>query len=131
MESKFTLMYADTPSTTGIVYPREALQEAIAKAPKELRGQVGMPVTGYVVLEKVSHVVSDLELQEDGSVVGTVKFLQTPCGIIAQKILENSVIRPAMTGTLSAEAGIKTMTNVSFISFNLVNADDDTWPDRS
>ena len=132
MENKFTLMYADIPSSNGVIYPREELQKAIAKAPKELLGQIGMTKTGIVEFTTASHITSNLELQEDGSVTGTIRILPTPMGDLAQQILEYGIFRPEMTGTVEYDAtGFKTITNVTFRSFNLISAHDDTWPDRS
>lgn len=73
---------------------RPAVTKYIDKYIKENRalGELGHPPTPSINLDKVSHIIERLEFKEGTNhVVGRAKVIDTPMGLIAQKLMENGI----------------------------------------
>lgn len=86
---------ADAVNQNGRVYPSDVLQREVRNYQKligEKRsvGELDHPQESTVELQKVSHIVTALYL-EGNDVMGELRLLNTPCGKIAQQLVEDGV----------------------------------------
>lgn len=66
----------------------EALQQEITTG--SVLGELEHPNTMNITLENVSHKIESIEMNEDGTITGTIVLLDTPKGRIAKAIAEAS-----------------------------------------
>jgi len=108
-------MQSDTVNRNGRVYPRAILEGEVdrysKKYVKENRalGELNHPSGPTVNLDKVSHLITDLRM-EGKDVRGKAKLLETPCGIIAQNLLDAGVklgVSSRGMGSLKENRGYK------------------------
>lgn len=97
------LTIVDAPNKNNRVYPSSMVTEAIGKAP-ELFGQIGMVFNNQIELDKVSHVVTEMQIEEiDGQsfLTGKVTIMSTDQGKILKTLSEVGEVhfRPAGVGT--------------------------------
>lgn len=83
-KSTHELFTCDEPNLNGRIYPKEELQKAIDKYQEKIDsnrsfGTLGISDYGVMDLEKVSHRVTKLYI-EDENVIANVEILDTPCG---------------------------------------------------
>ena len=118
-KKKFTIegvfMQSDTVNRNGRVYPKTILENEVNrysnKYVKENRalGELNHPSGPTVNLDKVSHLITNLAM-EGKDVVGKAKLLETPCGLIAQNLLEAGVklgVSSRGMGSLKENRGYK------------------------
>jgi len=89
---------SDVENANKRVYPRsiwerelEAPRVADALESKAMFGELDHPSDGKTKLQRVSHVITDLSLQEDGVMTGGAEILPTPNGKILQSLFESGV----------------------------------------
>lgn len=108
-------MQSDTVNRNGRVYPRQILEGEVdrysKKYVKENRalGELNHPSGPTVNLDKVSHLITVL-CMEGKDVRGKAKLLETPCGLIAQNLLEAGVklgVSSRGMGSLKENRGYK------------------------
>lgn len=100
MPKKFKLkgrfQHADLPNGNGRVYPRPVLESSIQKTSQAVQerrmlGELDHPNDAKIHLEKVSHVVTALKLNEDGQMYGEAEVLPTASGKILEQLLRSGV----------------------------------------
>jgi hypothetical protein len=84
MSMSVLIKQAGVPNENGIIFTKECLQK-IAETEPPILGEVGKGITNYEMspdLTKVSHVFSDLVLNEQGDLYAVPTLLDTPIGRI-------------------------------------------------
>ena len=87
---------ADTKNRNGRIYPREVMEQAVAKYVDEqvskdrAVGELNHPEGPTVNLDKVSHRITELNI-EGSKVMGKALILDTPNGQIVKGLLEGGV----------------------------------------
>lgn len=118
-KKKFTIegvfMQSDTVNRNGRVYPRHILEGEVDRYSKKYvmekraLGELNHPSGPTVNLDKVSHLITDLRM-EGKDVKGKAKLLETPCGLIAQNLVEAGVklgVSSRGMGSLKENRGYK------------------------
>lgn len=100
MPRKFKLkgrfQHADLPNGNGRVYPRPVLESSIQKTAqavneRRMLGELDHPNDAKIHLEKVSHVITALKLDESGQMYGEAEVLPTASGKILEQLLRSGV----------------------------------------
>jgi hypothetical protein len=86
----------DVGNRNGRIYPKSIMEKEINRYQeiidaKRSLGELGHPPNPTVNLDKVSHLITNLKMEEGGRVVGRAKILETPMGVIAKNLIENEV----------------------------------------
>jgi len=118
---------ADTPNGNKRVYPRAVLESCVEKTRdsvtgRQMLGELDHPDSAKINLEKVSHVVTKLEMLPDGKMYGEAEVLRTASGMILQSLLESNVklgISSRGFGSTVQREGLDEVQN----DFNLVTFD--------
>ena len=76
---------ADIPNSNGRIYPRHVLNKAIAEFKTKLNGQIGYPVNSIVSYRHISHVVTNLKMDQD-YLLAEIEILDTPQGDILKSM---------------------------------------------
>jgi hypothetical protein len=108
-------MQSDTVNRNGRVYPKHILEGEVDRynkkyvMEKRALGELNHPSGPTVNLDKVSHLITDLRM-EGKDVKGKAKLLETPCGLIAQSLIESGVklgVSSRGMGSLKENRGYK------------------------
>jgi len=99
---------AEAKNHNGRVYPRalwekllsdKAINEALQR--RRMLGELDHPNDGEVKLSRVSHLVTELQMTEDGTVIGAAEVLDTPPGQVLKELFR----RKAEIGISSRGSG--------------------------
>lgn len=89
---------SDVENANKRVYPRSIWERELketrvadALASKAMFGELDHPSDGKTKLQRVSHVITNLDLQEDGVMTGAAEILPTPNGQILKSLFESGV----------------------------------------
>ena len=87
---------AGVPTENGRVYTESVWRKQIAALQKAMKarkvlGNINHPPDGRTDLKDVSHILTDLQLNEDGIVIGTLEILPTRVGLDLAAILRSNV----------------------------------------
>lgn len=87
---------SDTPNGNKRVYPRQVLEGAIQSVSSivsegRMLGELDHPDDAKIHLDKVSHKVTKLYMNNDGTVFGEAEVLNTPAGKILESLLQSGV----------------------------------------
>ena len=92
---KGPMQRCEAPNQNKRIYPRRLLQREYMNYEKVVRegratGELDHPETSTVALERISHVVREMGWEGD-TWMGRIEILPTPCGKIAETLIENGV----------------------------------------
>lgn len=84
------------PNKNKRIYPKEVYEVAINEnseivTARGMMGELDHPPTPKVNLDRVSHVVTALKLEEDGRLYGEAEVLDTPSGEILKALIDGGV----------------------------------------
>ena len=105
---------AEQKNRNGRIYPKPIMEKAVSKyvteqvSKKRAVGELNHPEGPTVNLDKVSHLITDLKI-ENNDVVGKAQILDTPMGQIVKGLLEGGVQLGVSTrgmGSLEQKNGI-------------------------
>lgn len=94
---KGVIQRAETLNQNGRIYPRALLEREVRNYQKFIvenraTGELDHPESSVVNFQKVSHIVRKAEFRQgSGEVYGEIELLDTPCGLIAQNLVEAGV----------------------------------------
>ena len=88
----FKLIPLDQTLSSGRVYPRKVIEEALKEVKHDLSarrlvGEMGVVQDAKIHLNNVSHLVTDLRI-EDNVLVADIEFLDTPKGQFVQEYMK-------------------------------------------
>jgi chromosome segregation ATPase len=83
----------DAKNQNGRIYERRIMENALKLASEDLTkrrmlGELDHPAEGKTSLWRVSHLIEDLKIREDGVIEGSCVILNTPGGKIMQALIE-------------------------------------------
>jgi hypothetical protein len=110
---KGVFMQAESKNRNGRVYPRNILEHELGRfqqhiSEKRSLGELGHPDTPTINLDKVSHLIT--ELQFDGNnIIGKAKILPTPNGEITKSFINEGIrlgVSSRGVGSLKTVGGV-------------------------
>lgn len=136
----------DLPNYIGRVYPRAVVESAVKKVQERIsnrtlyggllteKGEEGWTTTG-ASLGNLSHVVTDLHLDENGDLIAVVDILNTKNGIVVSSLLEAKAAGLFTRGIGSIEKDEETGDMIVQPDFEIQSVDiclleKKTWPLR-
>ena len=86
----------DVPTQNGRIYPRKLMEREIERLAPELKergvtGELDHPSDGKQSLQRTSHVITGLKIEDDGRVIGKCEILETPMGNILRALIKGKV----------------------------------------
>jgi hypothetical protein len=121
---------ADAINHNGRIYPRDVLEpqiELYKQLVKERRatGELDHTDEPVVNLKNVSHVITDIWMDDIGSVMGKVEVLPTPMGNILKSLIESNIkigiSSRALGSVISSPEGDIVQDDLHFICFDIVS----------
>lgn len=105
---------SDVENANKRVYPRRIWEKELgekrvmeALSSRSMYGELDHPSDGKTMLKRVSHVVTGLELSEDGTVTGGADILPTPNGQILRTLFESGTqVGISSRGSGSVQSGV-------------------------
>jgi len=120
---------AGVKNANGRMYPREILEREIDKhentlSEKRMLGEIDHPSDPRIHLDKASHAITELKMDEDGIVYGSLEVLQTPAGKLLESLIRSGVkLGISSRGTGSVKEDKDESANIVQDDYNLITFD--------
>jgi len=110
------------------IYDKKNYSQMVAELQKTIAecgcpGELEHPNSMNINLENVSHKIESIQMNEDGTITGTICLLDTPKGRIAKAIIEGGLplyISSRAAGTMTNESGVNHVTLSTIKTYDLV-----------
>lgn len=94
---KGVFQQADVKNGNGRYYPRAVLEKEVARmrsiiVERRVLGELDHPADAKIHLDKVSHMITMLEMRTNGEMYGEATVLETPSGKVLQELLKSGVM---------------------------------------
>ena len=126
---KFEIMKANVPNKNNRIYPLDVLNKMIeqvqpAISERRFLGQLGYPDEAVVQFGQVSHMVTDLRMEDD-SMVAEIEVLNTPNGKELKKMLDEDKVAFRIfalgTGKINEDGMLVISENSKLVSINAMS----------
>jgi len=127
---KGVFQQSDVKNGNGRVYPRIVLEREVTRLQegldqKRILGELDHPADAKIHLEKVSHLVTRLDMKTNGEVYGEATVLETPAGKVLQELLKSGVklgISSRGFGTVKKNNGVDEVAeDYKMVTFDIVS----------
>lgn len=118
-------MVAEKENLNKRIYPKVILEREVNKFTtdkiknRRSLGQLDHPDTPTVQLDKVSHLITSLKMDENVA-IGEAEILDTPCGRIAQSLIESNIKLGVSSRGVGSVSGNKVGDNFKLVTVDLV-----------
>lgn len=123
----FTVIVADKPNCNNRIYPAELCRQMVEEFKRStgLMGHLGVPTTGKVELETVSHQITNLRFDElDQKLKAEIRILNTPCGKLLNNLLNDKVdVQFRTTGVGSGKVDANGNLVINMDTYKLISID--------
>lgn len=117
-------MQSNTKNRNGRMYPKDVMENEVSRYNKELvekkraYGELGHPSGPTINLERVSHMITELNMDGD-NVVGKAKIMDTPYGNIVKSLINEGAslgVSSRGLGSLKSRNGIMEVQNDFYLA---------------
>lgn len=118
------IMNVGVSANTGNIYPKDVLEKAIIEFNEKysIDNQCLCCFDNNDMelnLEKVSHSVYDLYINDDGNVMATINILKTPNGKMLQSVIDSGVLFNTYSCGIGKISENRTISDYKFLRVNL------------
>ncbi len=105
------LIQTDTPNKNGRIFPKAVVKKAVADYQSLVGkgmafGHISTPKGLHISLRDVSHLVTEVKVDEDGDICATIQPLDKQMGPILQDLLDRGITpKFGINGSASADNG--------------------------
>lgn len=127
---KGVFQQSDVQNGNGRLYPRVVLEREVARlqpmiTEKRILGELDHPADAKIHLDKVSHMLTRLDMRPTGEVYGEATVLETPSGKVLTELLRSGVklgISSRGFGSVNRHNGVDEVSNdYKMVTFDIVS----------
>lgn len=128
-----TFMVYGKPNRNGRIYNEHVMKREVerymteAVEAKRAYGELNHPEGPQINLDRVSHLIENLEVRRDGQVYGRAKILDTPMGNIARGLIEGGAnlgvssrglgsLKPGQNGIMEVQGDFRLVTAADIVA---------------
>lgn len=124
-EITFKLLECDSPSPyTGRIYPKDVVEKMVVDYQEKIEKGLAVGVIGDIKTIAIdpldiSHIVTEMKIDNDGNVITKIKILDTEQGRILSDIIDCGIrLSPISIGKLNED---KVITESTFITTSILH----------
>ena len=123
------ILEMDVPNKNNHVYPKYVIEQVVEMwKGKQMLGQIDMPTfadekSHFLQLDRASHVVENLRIDDNNYLIGDITVLKTPAGKLLDDLMtvDGLCFRSCGVGNIAEdENGHMVITNYQMLSINAV-----------
>jgi hypothetical protein len=116
---KNIVLLKDMKDRLGRIYPKDSVIEQCVG--KSFFGELGFAMETTMNLERVSHTITNIRVEEN-DLVGDINFVKTPYGVIAKALFDEGVDLKTSIRALGYVNKEKIVDGVIIYGFDLIDA---------